>query len=341
LHQAALLNVFDFRLHCSKNQELVGQLVGRIKIAVPIFILSATEAKIVLMRKIGFHFLVLCILLSNACSKNSDNGPEFVSVDKTANLKGTGESANDILSNANFDKLTIEIGYVTGFRPTDEAMTNFIEFFLKVRTFKEDIELIYNELPSPGEEKLSLEKIAQLEGDHRTVYNQGSTVAVYIYFADAPAEEDDEDQGLVTLGAVYRNTSMVVHESTVRKFAGKSPFITNADVEVATINHEFGHLFGLVDLGSLEVNPHEDLVSPNHCNVEGCLLSAELQFGVPINKSSLSSDKGAGENGLKAACSLSGKSVLKMLQNSASKVAAVPVPLDAECILDLRANGGR
>lgn len=293
------------------------------------------------MRKIGFYVLVLSVLLPTACSKNSDNGPESVPIDKTANLKGTGESANDILSNDNFDKLIIEIGYVTGFRPTDEAMANIVEFFLKVRTFKEDIELIYNVLPSPNEEKLSLEKIAQLEGEHRTAYNQGSTLAVYMYFADAPAEEDDEDKGLVTLGAVYRNTSMVIHETTVRKFAGKSPFITNADVEVATINHELGHLFGLVDLGTAEVNHHEDLESPNHCNVEGCLLSAEIQFGVPINKSSLSSDKGADANGFKAACSLSGKSVLKMLQNSASKGVAVAVPLDAECILDLQANGGR
>ncbi|MGI9550842.1 MAG: hypothetical protein ACR2MT_06545 [Aurantibacter sp.] len=293
------------------------------------------------MGKIDCYSLVLCLVLLASCSKNSDNGPEPVTVDKTANLKGTGDSANDILSNDNFDKLTIEIGYVDGFRPTEEAMTNFVDFFLKQRTFKEDIELHYNMLPSSDEETLSLERIAELENENRTLYNQGSTLAVYIYFADAPAVEDNEDESLVTLGAVYRNTSMIIHEITVRKLAGKSPFLTDADVETATVKHEFGHLFGLVDLGTPEVNPHEDSNAENHCNVEGCLMRAELQFGVPINKSSLSSSKNIDESGLKASCSLSGNSVLQMLEKQTAKGLAPTVNLNVECIRDLQGNGGR
>ncbi len=293
------------------------------------------------MRKIGFYFLAWCLIILSACSKNSDNDPQTVPIDKTANLQGTGDSANDILSNDNFDKLLIEIDYVQGFRPTDEAMANFVDFFLKLYTFKEDIQFVYDELPSPNEEELTLDEIAELESKNRTLYNTGSTLAIYIYFADAPSEDDEEDEGLVTLGAVYRNTSMIVHEATVRQLAGKSPFITNADVETATLNHEFGHLFGLVDLGTAQVNQHEDTEAVNHCNVDGCLMRAELQFGGPSGKSQLTSSKNVSASGLKAGCSLSGNSVLQMLQKQTSKGAAAAVPLDAECILDLQANGGR
>ena len=60
---------------------------------------------------------------------------------------------------------------------------------------------------------LSLQEIADLESENRTEYNDGETLAIYIYFADAPSDSDDEDEGIVTLGAVYRNTSMVIHES--------------------------------------------------------------------------------------------------------------------------------
>ncbi|MGI9550841.1 MAG: hypothetical protein ACR2MT_06540 [Aurantibacter sp.] len=293
------------------------------------------------MRKISFYFLALGLLVLAACSKDSGPvEPDPQPIDKSANLKGTGDSANDILSNSSFDKLLIEIGYVTNFRPTTEAMDEFTQF-LRDRTFKENIELSYNELASPGEDSLDLNRIAELENENRTAYNSGSTLAVYIYFADAPAEEDDEEEGLVTLGAVYRNTSMIIHEATVRKLAGQSPLISNADVETATLNHEFGHLFGLVDLGTAEVNPHEDPDAENHCNVEGCLMRAELQFGGPSNKSSLLSAKNNGENGLKAACSLNGNTVLKLLQKQTSKGLAPAVPLDPECILDLQANGGR
>ena len=99
---------------------------------------------------------------------------------------------------------------------------------------------------------LTVQEIADIETEHRTVYNDGETLAIYIYFANSPAEDDiEEEEGLVTLGAVYRNTSMVIHEVTVRKLAeSKRTQISVADVEIATLNHEFGHLFGLVNLGS-------------------------------------------------------------------------------------------
>lgn len=308
------------------------------------------------MKKICFPIVSLLFLgLFLACSNDADdNGPETPKVvDKIPNRQGTGDSAIDLLSNDTYTNLRIEIGHVRGFRPTQEAMDGFVAY-LKQRTFKENIELIYNELASPNEENLTLEEIADLEEENRTVYNDGKTLAIYIYFSDAPAEEDDEEEGLVTLGAVYRNTSMIIHEVTVRKLAGQSSFISDADVESSTLNHEFGHLFGLVNLGITPVNDHEDVQKDDmgesilddqgktsgnsHCNVTGCLMSAELQFGGTSAKSTSLTAKN--ENGLKAGCRLTGKSVLKMLSSKTAKGGLAP-DLDSECILDLQTNGGR
>ena len=247
------------------------------------------------------------------CSKSSDDGPDPVDVDKSANLLGTGDSANDLLSNDEFTRMQIEAVYVAGFRPTDAAMDEFVTF-LRDRTFKQDIEVIYREVASSNEDDLSLQEIANIEDGHRTLFNNGETLAVYIYFADAPSVDDDEDEGLVTLGAVYRNTSMIIYESTVRLLAQQSSQISTADVEGATLNHEFGHLFGLVNLGSPQVNDHEDPDANNHCNVAGCLMRAELQFG---------------------------GGMMSMLESRTAKGLAVAPSLDAECILDLQANGGR
>lgn len=290
------------------------------------------------MKHLRVWLPLLCLGLFFACSKNSDEPiteEPPVQVDKSANLLAAGASANDILSNDEFTKLKVEIAYVTGFRPTQEAMNEFVDY-LTTHTFKEDIEMVFNELPSPGEETLTIQEIADLESENRTVYNDGETLGVYLYFADAPAEDDDEEEGLVTLGAVYRNTTMVIHEVTVRKLADLSAVISYADVETATINHEFGHLFGLVNLGTTPVNDHEDADAENHCNVPGCLMRAELQFG-PVGKSFDLTAK----NELKSSCSLSGKSVLKMLEHSTSKGSINAVPLDAECLLDLKSNGGK
>lgn len=309
------------------------------------------------MKKISFPILILfCLGLLLSCSKDTDDDlPQNpTAVDTTANLKKTGDSAKDLLANADYDKLHVEIAYVKGFRPTQAAMDGFVAY-LKSRTFKEEINLVYSELPSPDKEKLTLDEIAELEKKHRTVYNQGKTLGVYIYFADAPAEEDDEDKDLVTLGAVYRNTSMIIHESTVRKLAGQSIFISDADVESSTLNHEFGHLLGLVNLGISPVNDHEDIqtdangepvlddkgntMGNNHCNINGCLMNAELQFGGSAKgKNALRTSKNG--DGISAECRLSGKSVLKMLKSRTAKGGLAP-GLDSECILDLQTNGGR
>lgn len=277
-----------------------------------------------IMKKRITIFFLFCLALIIGCSSDSDDTPDGNgSVNLSGNLLATGASANDLLSNTNFDRLLIEVDYVSGFQPTGATMTNF-ENFLRERTFKENIEFVFNGIASPNEESLTLQEIADLESENRTAYNDGSTLAVYIYFADAPSDDDDPDESLVTLGAVYRNTSMVIYESTIRTLANSSATITVTDVETATLNHEFGHLFGLVELSGFvngeeviftpSVNDHEDPDAENHCNVAGCLMRAELQFGAPM---------------------------MKMLESNASKgAAAVPV-LDAECILDLQSNGGR
>lgn len=274
---------------------------------------------------------------------SSDSNPQ---VENPANFQLTGASANDILSNNNFDRIVVEIAFVRGFRPTDEAIDGF-EDFLELHSFKNNIEIVFTELTSPREENLTLEEISNLEIENRTVYNDGTTLGVYIYFADSPSEGDEPDEGLFTLGAVYRNTSMIIFESTVIALASQSSIITAGNLESATLNHEFGHLMGLVNLGTVAINDHEDtttnddgdVVGNNHCNVPGCLMQAQLNFNFSSTERQRTSFTTT--EGLKTDCSLNGLELLKQLEiNNAQNSSIVPV-LDPECRLDLSGNGGR
>ncbi len=269
------------------------------------------------MKKYNLLLIFIAFLTIINCSKSSNTEEEAKKkpeetpkeVNKIPNLQATGDSANDILSNDNFTKLLIQVAYVEGFKPTESAITEFTAF-LKKHTFKEDIEVVFKELESSGEEKLELQQVDDLEQENRTVYNCEETLAIYIYFADAPAADDKPEEDLVTLGAVFRNTSMIIYESTLRDLVKSRPSFIGT-LEAATLMHEFGHLFGLVNLGTTPVNPdHEDTEAHNHCNVAGCLMRAELEFGNSMKKLLIA------KNGI------------------------IP-DLDAECIADLKNNGGR
>ena len=257
--------------------------------------------KLILVLLLGFSLFL-------GCSKDS-NDSDTIKVDKTANLKGPGDSANDLLSDTNFKNLVIEIGYVTNFAPTESAISNFIDL-LNERSYKDNISIIYKEVDSPKKDSLSIDEIFDLEKENRTVYNNGDTLGLYIYFTDATASDDNPDEDLVTLGAVYRNTSMVIYEATIRNLASKSSLISTSTVEAATLSHEAGHLFGLVNLGTESVHEHEDPDAKSHCNEQNCLMRAELQFGWGM---------------------------AKMLT---AKNGAIP-SFGAECLIDLQANGGK
>ncbi|GGW23538.1 hypothetical protein [Arenibacter certesii] len=259
------------------------------------------------MRKFFFLLALLFICLLS-CSK--DGGEDLIKTpDRSANLRGPGDSANEMLSNSKFKNMVIEIAYVTGYAPTEAAISDFTTL-LEERTHKDNIRVVKKELPSPGKDSLSVNEVFDLEKENRTVYNDGDTIGMYIYFTDASSDSDKPEEDLVTLGAVYKNTSMVIYEATIRRLAKKSLLITTADVEAATLSHEVGHLLGLVDLGSPSVNPHQDPEAPSHCSETNCLMRAELQFG---------------------------SGMAKML---AAKRGSNP-GFGVECIKDLRANGGR
>ena len=259
------------------------------------------------MKKLSI-LLFLTFALILGCSKDS-NESDALKVDKTANLKGPGDSANEFLSDSKFKNLAIEIGYVTNFKPTEAAISSFLDL-INARAHKDNISIIYKELDSPKKDSLTVEEIADLEKENRTIYNNGDTLGLYIYFTDAASSTDDPEEDLVTLGAVFRNTSMVIYEATIRKLAARSTLITNSTVESATLNHEAGHLFGLVDLGTPSVIDHQDPDAKSHCNLQNCLMRAELQFGWGM---------------------------AKMLT---SKNGAIP-NFGVECIKDLQANGGK
>lgn len=247
--------------------------------------------------------LLFTSLLLVGCSDDDEN--TFVPDSQLSNKQPLGSSASDLLSDTNFRGLTIEIVSVQGFEPTAAAINTF-RIFLEERLFKPDgITINQRSVSSSGLAPFNVEKIKQIETTTRTQFNEGDEITVYIYFADGTNEEDTNTR--VTLGTAYLNTSMVIYEGTLRNLSSNPNAPMLSTIEAAALNHEFAHLLGLVNIGTSLQSQHEDTESRGHCNVQSCLMESAIEF----------------ETGM-----------MNMLGNGVPE-------LDALCIADLQANGGR
>ncbi len=240
--------------------------------------------------------LLFCLVLLG-CSK--DPAPSI----KSPNLKTTGSSASDLLSADFYQSLHLEIVYVNGFKPSDEAL-DLLAGFLQKRTYKPGgITMDMRAVTSSGKAPFNIDEIADIEKSERKQYNAGDEIVVWVYFADGNDEADDAQKK--TLGSAFRNTSIVIYEKSIQDFASRVGAPDKRILEATTLEHEFGHLFGLVDLGAPLLSDHEDPENDHHCITSGCLMNAELEFGSGIvdviNNSSIPDLKDACINDLQAA----------------------------------------
>ena len=258
------------------------------------------------MKKV-LSLLTIGLFLSVAsCSKEDDPLDNPVAVNPNTNKQQTGSSANDLLSDKKFKSMVIEVVYVAGFEPSAQSITNFVNF-LSARTFKPGgISVIKRSIASPGSSPYTNEEIVSIEDANRTKYNTADQIAVWAFFADGKSSKDTDTS--VILGTAYRNTSFVIYEQTVHGLSDSAFEPNRSLLETTVITHEFGHILGLTNLGIALQSNHEDAEHPKHCIEKTCLMfwSAEIGGGIGNMVSSGSAPQ-----------------------------------LDAQCIADLRANGGK
>lgn len=251
--------------------------------------------------------LMMVFVLTVSCSKQDAESEDTVGGNSIANnQKGLGTSSYDLLSDDTFTSMVIEVVYVKDYEPSATAINNFVAF-LNERVYKpQGIIVVKRAIASPGKTTFTNQEIIAIEDANRTKYNTSNQIAVWAFFADG-ASANNTSSGFI-LGTAYRNTSFVIFEKTIQGLSD-SPFEPGRSLlETTVITHEFGHILGLTNLGAKLQSDHEDTEHPKHCNVESCLMY-------------WSSETGGGIGNM-----ISGGTAPK---------------LDAQCIADLRANGGK
>jgi hypothetical protein len=260
------------------------------------------------MKNIFLKSVVVCSIFFSCSSESEDiiDTGAGNSLDRSLNRQITGSSSNDLLSANTFKKMIVEIGYIEGFKPTEIAVANF-KNFIQNNTFKpEGVSFIEQQIPATGKAVYTLEEVVSIEKEKRTKYNSETTIAVWVLFINGKSSKDN-NQGSI-LGAAYWNTSFVIYEETIHGLSDGTFEPERSVLETSVVHHEFGHILGLTNLGTDLQSDHEDTEHPKHCIEEDCLMYW------------------AAENSRGIGSMLSGGQAPK---------------LDAQCLADLKANGGR
>ncbi len=220
----------------------------------------------------NFCALALITLVTlQACSDDDETTSAPEMNPNVANQQPLGTSASELLSSDTFTSMRVEIAYPQGFRPQDETIAA-LRPFLEQRLDKPDgITIVENVITTDEQAPYDINEIVAIEEANRTIFNNEDEIGVWIFFSNGNSENDTDTS--VILGTAYRNTSMVVFEKTFMDLesASQTPINRNA-IEITTIKHEFGHLFGLVNIGTPLSSPHEDASNTRHCEVENCLM---------------------------------------------------------------------
>ncbi|HWY13334.1 MAG TPA: peptidase [Bacteroidia bacterium] len=209
------------------------------------------------MKKIIFLIFIVLVTI-NGCKKAPLGSAEE---------KITPEN---FLSGKMYDKIAIEVVNEKGYELNSQTISN-LQNFLSSRLNKPNgIVINVRELPNQGRSTVSLNDVANIEKQFRLSFSKGSTLAVFVY---AGAVDYSASAGNAkVLGIAYGNTSIALFGKTISSYSGGLTQPPRAILESTVIEHEFGHLMGLVDNGTNMVEYHLDAANGKHCNHKDCLM---------------------------------------------------------------------
>jgi hypothetical protein len=213
---------------------------------------------------VNLFLSTLFLLLFAGCSKK-DTITNLPSINDENN-KVVGASANDLLSAAKYSSIKIEIQYMPGFQPDAAAVNNLTAFLNTLVNKPGGVSVIQTQIASAGKTVYSLNDIATIEKDNRSVYTTGSQLGVYFLYTDGSYTDAN------VLGLAFRNTSISLLGKTIHDNSGGIGQASRTKLESAVLEHEFGHILGLVDVGTAMQTNHKDAVHGSHCNNSNCLM---------------------------------------------------------------------
>lgn len=214
--------------------------------------------------KYGVSFILILSFVLFQCKKNTESYTNDTHINYN-NDESPGNSARDFLRSTTYKSLKIEIQYMPGFKPDSRSLNIFVDLLNERLNKPAGISVEEKEIDPTFKTTFTINDIADIESRNRTVYTSGDQIGAYILFTSGTYYNGN------IIGLAYKNTSICFFGETIKYFLSG----TEEDkirIIALLLSHEFGHLLGLVDIGSPMVVDHHDPDHGNHCNNAKCLM---------------------------------------------------------------------
>lgn len=177
-------------------------------------------------------------------------------------LRATGVSARDLLTADSFTRMEVEVNCMPGARLEDKTTDNLADFINGMCDKPDGIKITRNRIEGAAiTDTLTLAQVIELENKYRTVYMHGNTIAVHILVTNGYASNS------LIAGLAYHNTSIVLYGKAI------SGSYSGNEQQTFVLQHEIGHLVGLVNSNTPMVRPHEDSLHVHHCSNPACVMN--------------------------------------------------------------------
>lgn len=253
--------------------------------------------------KNSIYFLLILSFIFLHCKRDTELYSGYSNDDQNPynhNLD-PGSSAKEFLSGTSYKSLKIEIQYMPGLRPDPLAIDMFIDFLGERLDKPSGIFVEFKEIDPTLKTIFTTADISNIESENRTVFSNGNQLGAYILIVSGAYYSGD------ILGLAYKNTSVCLFGEPLKYFSIGITDNTKAKIIALLLEHEFGHLFGLVDMGTFMQVDHLDATNGNHCDNSTCLMHHTYEANT--------------------------REFIRSF---------VDIPsFDANCLADMRANGGK
>lgn len=213
----------------------------------------------------NFLLFIIAGLLIAGCNKSKDDYVNNPGASDFHN-RSVGASANEILSASKYTSLKIEIQYMTGYPPDAGALTHLQNTLATIVNKPSGITIVTKEIPASTKTALSINDIIDIEKNNRTAFTNGSELALCVLYTNGNYSDPN------VLGVAYKNTSAAIFGKTIYDNSGGFGQASRTKLEATVLEHELGHLLGLVDIGSPMQSNHKDAAHGSHCNNTNCLM---------------------------------------------------------------------